>query len=176
MSKSNYRWIWVIQSKSKFNLEALTSKAGYSQLIDTPTHFFNGGSSCIDLIFCNKPEFVIEYGIDHSLFHTCHHNIIFAKISAKIALPPDYEWEVWDHKKANIDSIQKSISFFNWKREAIEAIVPTVKRSYGRLLEKIIPLYKQIVKYWLHKVKWTNLMLQTLICWSVIYYNLVCKL
>ena len=85
-------------------------------MIDKPTNFFNGGSSCVDLIFCNKPEFVIEYGIDHSLFHICHHNIIFAKINSKIALPPDYEREVWDYKKANIDSIQKSISLFSWER------------------------------------------------------------
>ena len=97
-------------------LEALTSASGYSQLIDKPTHFFNGGSSCIDLIFCNKPEFVLEYGIDHSLFQTCHHNIIFAKTSAKFALPPDYDREVWDYKKANIDGMQKSISLFNWER------------------------------------------------------------
>ena len=109
-------WSGDITTRVGKELEALTSTAGYSQLIDKPTNFFNGGSSCIDLIFCNKPEFVTEYGIDYSLFHTCHHHIIFAKISSKIFLPPDYEGEVWDYKKANIDSIEKSISLFNWER------------------------------------------------------------
>ena len=59
--------------------------------------------------------YIIEYETDHSLFHTGHHNIIFAKISPKIVLPPDYEHEVCDYKKANIDSIKKSISLFNWE-------------------------------------------------------------
>ena len=115
-ARSSSWWSEDITTRVGRELEALTSTSEYSQLIDKPTHFFNGGSSCIDLIFCNKPEFVLEYGIDHSLFQTCHHNIIFAKISAKFALPPDYEREVWDYKKANIDGIQKSISLFNWER------------------------------------------------------------
>ena len=51
-------------------------------LIDKPTHFFNGGFSCIDLIFCNKPEIVSR--TDHSLFQICHHNLIFAKISDNV--------------------------------------------------------------------------------------------
>ena len=114
-ARSSSWWTGDITTRVGRESEALTSTSGYSQLIDKPTHFFNGGSSCIDLIFCNKPEFVLEYGIDHSLFQTCH-PIMFAKISAKFALPPDYEREVWDHKKANIDGIQKSISLFNWER------------------------------------------------------------
>ena len=114
-ARSSSWWSGDMTTRVGKELEALTSTAGYSQLIDKPAHFFNGGSSYIDLIFCNKPEFVTEYGIDYSLFHTCHHNIIFAKISSKISLPPDYEGEVWDYKKANIDSIQKSISLFNWE-------------------------------------------------------------
>ena len=115
-ARSSSWWSGDITTRVGKELEALTSTAGYSQLIDKPTHFFNGGSSCIDLIFCNKPEFVTEYGIDYSLFHTCHHHIIFVKVSSKIFLPPAYEGEVWDYKKANIDSIQKSISLFNWER------------------------------------------------------------
>ena len=54
--------------KAGKELDILTSTAGYTQLIDKPTHFFSGGCSCIDLIFCNKPELISEYGIDHSLF------------------------------------------------------------------------------------------------------------
>ena len=118
-ARSSSWWSGDITTRVGRELEALTSTSGYSQLIDKPTHFFNGGSSCIDLIFCNKPEFVLEYGIDHSLFQTCHHNIIFAKISAKSAFPPEYEREVWDYKKANIDGIQKSVSLFNWERALI---------------------------------------------------------
>ena len=80
-------WAADIDSKAGKELDTLTSTAGYTQLIDKPTHFFSGGCSCIDLIFCNKPELISEYGIDHSLFQTCHHNLIFGKINAKIPVP-----------------------------------------------------------------------------------------
>ena len=64
--------------------------AGYTQFIDKPTHFFSGGCCCIYLLFCKKPELISEYGIDHSLFQTCHHNFIFGKINAKIPVRPAY--------------------------------------------------------------------------------------
>ena len=83
-------WAADIDSKAGKELDSLTSTAGYTQLIDKPTHFFSGGCSCIDLIFCNKPELISEYGIDHSLFQTYHHNLIFGKINAKIPVPPAY--------------------------------------------------------------------------------------
>ena len=61
-------WAADIDSKAGKELNSLTSTAGFTQLIDKPTHFCSGGCSCIDLIFCNKPKLISEYGIDHSLF------------------------------------------------------------------------------------------------------------
>ena len=89
---------------------------GYTQLSEKPTHFFSGGCSCIDHIFCNKPELNSEYGTDNSLFQTCHHNLIFGKIHAKIPVTPAYSREVWGYKNANAEDIQASISCFNWKK------------------------------------------------------------
>ena len=90
------RWAGDVNSNAGKKLYSLTSAAGYSQLIDKPTHFFSGGSSCIDLIFCNKAEIVSECGIDHFLFQTCHHNLIFTTISTNVTLPPIYSRGVWD--------------------------------------------------------------------------------
>lgn len=42
--------------------------AEYTELTGKPNHFFNWGSSCIDLIFWYKPDFVSEYEIVHSFF------------------------------------------------------------------------------------------------------------
>ena len=109
-------WAADIDSKAGKELDTLTSTVEYTQLINKPTHFFSGGCSCIDLIFCNNPELISEYGIDHSLFQTCHHNLIFAKINAKISVPPAYSREVWDYKNANAKGKQQSISRFNWKK------------------------------------------------------------
>ena len=57
---------WTGDVNAGKNLDSLTSTAGYTQLIDKPTHFFSGGYSCIDLTFCSKPAIVSECGIDHS--------------------------------------------------------------------------------------------------------------
>ena len=87
-------WAADIDSKAGKELDTLTLTAEYAQLIDKPTHFFSGGCSCIDIIFCNKPELISEYGIDHSFFQMCHHNLIFGKINTKIPVPQTYSGEV----------------------------------------------------------------------------------
>ena len=109
-------WAAEIDSKAGKELDTLTSTARYTQLIDKPTHFFRYGCSCIDLIFCNKPELISEYGTDYSLFQTCHHNLIFGKINAKIPVSLAFIVEVWDYQNANAVGIQQSISRFNWKK------------------------------------------------------------
>ena len=71
-------------------------------MIDKPTHFFSG-RYIFYFIFCNKPELISEYGIDYSLFQTCHHNLIFGKIKK-------------DHKNAIAEGIQQSMFCFNLKK------------------------------------------------------------
>lgn len=60
-------WTTDKGSKSGKDLDSLTLRVGYAQLINKPVHFFSGGSSCIHLIFCSKPEAVSDHGTDHSL-------------------------------------------------------------------------------------------------------------
>ena len=66
------------------------------------------------MIFCSKPRIVSEYVIDHSCFQTCHHNLIFKKISANMSLYPSRQ--VWDYKNVNIKGMQKPISLLFWKK------------------------------------------------------------
>ena len=84
-------------------LKVLTSTAGYTQLIDKLTRFVSGEFSSIDLISCNKPEIVSEYGNDHSFFEARHHNLISAKISANMFLSPNYSRNVWDCKNTDLE-------------------------------------------------------------------------
>ena len=91
-------WAGDVSSNAGKELDFLTSTAGYAQLTYKPTHFFSYGSSCIDVIFCNKPQIVCECGIDHSLIQRFHHNFIFAKISADTSFSLSYSREVWEYK------------------------------------------------------------------------------
>ena len=65
-------------------IDTLTSSAGYSQIIDKPTHILNNSKSCIDLIFRTNKNIISNYGVDVSIFEKCHHNIIFGKINIYI--------------------------------------------------------------------------------------------
>ena len=84
----------------------LTSSAGYSQLIDQPSHITKESSSCIDLIFTSRVEL--------SLYQKFHHNLIHGKISFNVPLPPPYIREVLDYKNAKVASIQQSVSGIDW--------------------------------------------------------------
>ena len=58
-------------SSDKNNIAGLeidiTTTAGYNQLISKPTHFTNGTSSCIDLIFSSNVSFIRNSGIEQSI-------------------------------------------------------------------------------------------------------------
>ena len=76
--------------------QTYTTTAGYSQLIDQRTHCVNGSSSCIDLIFTSNTNLVTDFGVDPTLYKTCHHNLIFGKINFDIPLTPPFYRDIWD--------------------------------------------------------------------------------
>ena len=66
------------------------------------------------MIFTDQPNLVVNCGIHASLNSKCHHGITHYKLNLNIAYPPPYEQLVWDYRKGNIESIQKSIKSVNW--------------------------------------------------------------
>ena len=96
-------------------IEALTSFYNLIQIISDPTHILPRSSSCIDLIFTDQPNLIINSGVHSSLHPNCHHQIIFAKINFKIEFPPPYTRLVWDYNKANSNAIKTAINNFDWK-------------------------------------------------------------
>ena len=72
-----------------------------------------GSSSCIDLIFKNQPNFVIDSGVQPSLHPNCHLQIAFSKLSLKFEYPTLYERLLWDYKNPDSQSITKVIEMFN---------------------------------------------------------------
>ena len=84
-------------------------------MIDKSTHYINGSSSCINLIFSSNVNLRKNSGVEQSLYETCHHNIIY--INFNIPLPPPYFREIWDYKNENIEYIQKLIYNFDCTRD-----------------------------------------------------------
>ena len=62
-------------------LDYLKSLYGMKQVINQPTHILENSSSCIDLIFSNQPNFIMDYGVHPSLHSKCHHQIIYSKLN-----------------------------------------------------------------------------------------------
>ena len=102
--------------RAGIELDNITTSAGYSQLINEPTHFVNKTSSCIDLIFPADLNITGNCGIEKTIHEKCHHNIIYRTLSFSVPLPPLYYREIWDYKHANTENIQKAIAMFDWHK------------------------------------------------------------
>ena len=70
-----------------FEIDDITTTAGYSHVINKPTHFINGTSSCIDLIFSSNVRFIRNYGIAQSIYEKCHYNIIYGTLDFNVLQP-----------------------------------------------------------------------------------------
>ena len=124
----------------------LTTLLGFSQLINEPTNF----EPCIDLIFASQPNLIFEFGIHPSLYNTCHHQIIYAKLSLKIYFPPSYKREVWHYNRAQVDLIKKSIANFNWDRAFMNlGINDQVELLENTLLKGVVPRKKKVFKFFI---------------------------
>ena len=97
-------WSEDITTLHGAQIDYLTATHGFKQKI----------SSCIDLIFTDQPNYVIDCGTHPSLHPNCHHQITFCKLNLKVEYPLPYECLVWNFKKSNNDAIKKAIKLVNW--------------------------------------------------------------
>ena len=98
------------------NLYSLTSSNNFSQLINDPTHIQRNSSSCIDLIFTDRPNLAVNSEVHASLHPNCHHQVVHTSINLNIFYPPPYHRLIWDYKKADSVKIRKGLDLINWER------------------------------------------------------------
>ena len=80
-----------------------------------PTHILSHSSSRIKFIFTNQSNLLVSSGT-HSILNTkCQHQITHCKLNLNIEHPSSYQQLVWNYKKANTESIKKTIQSLNWK-------------------------------------------------------------
>ena len=107
-------WDNDIENNEGKLFESLTADVGLHQLISGPTRMMGDSKSCIELIFTDQPNLIIESGVHRSLHEHCHHQIVYGKLSvSNVALPP-YTRRIWHYDKADFVSIIKSIKMFHW--------------------------------------------------------------
>ena len=131
-----HKW-WALdkENSEERKISFLTFSAGYSQLIDQPTHITKESSSCIDLIFTSNPSFISASGVGLSLYEKCHHNLTYWKINFDAPLPPPYIRKVWDYKFEKLENIQRSVSGNNWdfifQGKTIHNFIPNKKIRFN---------------------------------------------
>ena len=81
--------LWKLDNENfeghKINI--ITRAAGYSQLINQPTHITKDSLFYINLIFTSNPNLINSSRVEMSLFERCHQNIPFSKIDFQIPIP-----------------------------------------------------------------------------------------
>ena len=107
-------WSEDITTLHGTQIDSLTTTHGFKQIISDPINILPQSSSCIDLIFTDQPNYVIDCGTHPSLHPNCEHQITFCKLNLKVEYPPPYEHLVWNFKKSNNDAIKKVIELVNW--------------------------------------------------------------
>ena len=85
--------------------EPFVSELGLHQLISEPTHFMGDSKSCIDLIFTDQPNLIVDSGVYPSLHEQCHHQIVYGKLSVSNIALPSHTRIVWYYDKADIMAI-----------------------------------------------------------------------
>ena len=76
---------------------------------------FLNTSFCIDLIFTNQPNLIVNRRTHPSPHESCQHQITFANTRIRVEYPSPYKRHVWNYAKANVNGINKAISQFNWQ-------------------------------------------------------------
>ena len=112
--RSNSWWEGNISTKEGIDLKSVSSSHWLHQIITDPTHILPQSSSCIDLIFFDQPNLVIDSGVHSSSHANCHHQITHCKLNLKIFFSPPYEGLVWNCKKADVTAITKALDLVNW--------------------------------------------------------------
>ena len=98
-------------------IEELTSLLGLKQLINEPTNMEpNKNHTCIDLIFTDLPNIVMDSGVRPTLDNVCHHQMTFCNSNLKSLPPPPYERKIWHYERAEIDLIKRAVSYFTWEQ------------------------------------------------------------
>ena len=71
--RSSSWWKNNLTTSESNQVDAISSSYGLNQRICEPTHVFPNSSLCIDLIFINQNNFIMDSGSHASSHHNCHH-------------------------------------------------------------------------------------------------------
>ena len=96
----------------KFN--NLIKEKGFTQLIDSPTHFGPYGLSLIDLLVTNIPAKFTLHGSGLPLDPRCDHASIIGQLPTSLNTPSSYTRTMWYYKQINPEEFRDIMSSIPW--------------------------------------------------------------
>ena len=104
-------------------------------------------TSCIDLIFIDQPNVVVDSGVYPSLHKKCHHQIVYGKLSVSSIAIPSYTCRVWYYDKADVGVIMKSTEMFHWQQHLERITCPNEQVKFlNEVLLSILISYRTWLK------------------------------
>ena len=128
------------------------------QVITELTHILENYSSCIDLIFSNQPNFIMDSGVHSTLHSKCHHQIIYSNLNLKIENPPPYTRKIWNYSRSETDLIKRSFESFNLSKffscKSVHEQVEPFNKTLLNIFHNFIP--NKIIAYDDRDPSWMN--------------------
>ena len=141
--RSSQWWENDIDNEEGKIFEPFTSDLGMHQLISEPTHIMGDSKSCIDVIFTDQPNLLVESGVHPSLHEQCHHQIVYGELSIKNLSPPPYRRRIWFYDRADVLAIRKSIQMFRWRESIGDLICPN--KQVEMLTETLLNIFSNFI-------------------------------
>ena len=132
-------------------------------------------SFCIDLIFTDQSNLIVDSGVHPSLHSNSHHQITCCKLNLNIKYPPPYEHLVWDYNKANVESIKKSIESVNWELMFSNKIVRKQVSIFNETLMNIFSKFTTNEPFDDRDLLWINNFVESKIKWKTQLHNTYAK-
>jgi hypothetical protein len=143
----------TLKSKSDvvlFILYDLSIKHSLSQFIHQPTRITNSSKSCLDLIFCNHPGFILDTDVVPPISLSDHSCTIATLDISTLIKKQTLEHTFWKYGQADLDTLNTEVRNYNWDNvlgsNDIDVMTNSFTNSLFTLLSNNIPNVKRVVR------------------------------
>ena len=88
-------------------MNAFSTYYGLHQIIIEPIHILRRSNSCINLVFTNETNLIVDSGVHPSMHQNCHYQVAHCELNLNTELPPPCNCRALGCNKAEIENIQK---------------------------------------------------------------------
>ena len=132
-------------------------------------------SFCIDLIFTDQSNLIVDSDVHLSLHSNFHHQITYCKLNFNIKYPLPYEHLVWDYNKANVESIKESIESVNWELTFSNKSVHKQVSIFNETLMNTFSKFTTNKPFDDRELLWINGFVESKIKWKTQFHNTYAK-